>query len=61
MKERVRGEGKKKLKKKHPERTERPSWTKGGFALTVARFESLFVSLLCFIYARTHVTNEHFV
>lgn len=33
-----------------------------GFALTVTRFESFFLDILVlFIYAKTHVTIEHFV
>lgn len=38
-----------------------PQLDSSGFALTVARFESFFCLLILFIYAKTHVMNEHFV
>lgn len=46
---RGRGEEKKRKKKNtQPERREHPGWTRGGgLSVTVARFESLFVSLRC--------------
>lgn len=52
-------------KKKTPWMNKIPQLDSSGFALTVARFESIFFFFFCllilFIYAKTHVMNEHFV